>query len=243
LLPLRDPLLQDAYRRLLPPGDEFLLGTDNFGRDVFSRIIYGSRSSLYIAFISVALGTVLGTVIGTTSAFRGGWIDLTIQRVTDMFLGFPLLVLAIIVIVALNPSIHSVMIALSLGVLPQMIRLARSRSLSVREETFIIAAQARGLSSSQIILKHILPHTTSPVLAYATGYVGVALIAESALHFLGLGVPPPQPSWGVMLYEGQAYMEVAPWLTIIPGIILSITAFCFVYLGDALRDFLDPRYR
>lgn len=243
LLPLQDPLKQDAISRLLPPGDEYLMGTDNFGRDVFSRIVYGARSSLYIAVTSVALGTLLGTLFGTISAYRGGWIDLVIQRVTDTLLGFPILVLAIIVVVALGPSAHTVMAAITIGVIPQMARLARSRSLSVKEEAFIMTARAMGVSSPRIILKHVLPYTFSPILTYATGFIGIALIAESALHFLGLGVPPPHPSWGGMLQEGRAYLEVAPWLAIFPGIVLSITVFSFVFLGDALRDLLDPRAR
>ena len=241
LLPLPDPLAQDAFSRLLPPGDGFLFGSDNFGRDVFSRIVHGSRSSLYIAIGSVTLGTLLGTVIGTVSAYRGGWTDTVIQRLTDALLGFPILVLAVIFVVALGLSAHTVMAAIAIGVVPQMVRLARSRSLSVKEEPFITAARARGVSSPRIMFKHVLPRTVSPILAYATGFMGIALIIESALHFLGLGVPPPFPSWGGMLQEGRAYLEAAPWLAVFPGLVLSLTAFCFIFLGDGLRDLLDPR--
>lgn len=242
-LALQGPLAQNIPDRLNSPGYEFFFGSDNFGRDVFSRVIYGSRSSLYIAITSVALGTLLGTLIGMISAYRGGWIDLVSQRVVDMLLGFPILVLAVFIVVALGPSTHVVTIAIAIAVMPQMVRLSRSRALSVREETFILAARAMGASPLRIVLKHILPHTISPVLAYATGYIGTALIAESALSFLGLGVPPPYPSWGAMLQEGRVYLEVAPWLTIFPGVALSVTVFSFVFLGDALRDLLDPRAR
>ena len=242
-LPLQNPLAQNIPSRFTSPGYEFFFGTDNFGRDVFSRVIYGSRSSLYIAITSVVLGTLLGTLIGMISAYRGGWIDLVSQRVVDMLLGFPILVLAVFIVVALGPSAHAVTIAIAVAVMPQMVRLSRSRALAVREETFILAARALGASPLRIVLKHILPHTISPVLTYATGYIGTALIAESALSFLGLGVPPPYPSWGAMLQEGRIYLEVAPWLTIFPGIVLSITAFSFVFLGDALRDVIDPRAR
>ncbi len=242
-LPLQDPLAQNIPSQFKSPGHEFLFGTDNFGRDVFSRVIYGSRSSLYIAITSVVLGTLLGTLIGMISAYRGGWIDLVSQRVVDMLLGFPILVLAVFIVVALGPSVHAVALAIAVAVMPQMVRLSRSRALSVREETFILAARALGASPLRIVLKHILPHTISPVLTYATGYIGTALIAESALSFLRLGVPPPYPSWGAMLYEGWIYLEAAPWMTIFPGIVLSITAFSFVFLGDALRDVLDPRAR
>ena len=243
LLPLQNPLEQDALTRLQSPGDEHLMGTDNFGRDVFSRIVYGARSSLYIAVTSVALGTLLGALIGTASAYRGGWTDQVLQRATDTLLGFPILVLAIIVVVAFGPSVHTVMAAITIGVTPQMVRLARSRTLSVKEEAFVTTARAVGVSSSRIIFKHVIPHTASPILAYATGYVGMALIVESAFHFLGLGVPPPHPSWGGILQEGRAYLETAPWLAIFPGIVLSATVFSFVMVGDALRDLLDPRER
>ncbi len=236
---LDDPLKQDALNRLQPPGGENLMGTDNFGRDVFSRIIYGARSSVYIAITSVALGTLLGTLIGTVSAYRGGWTDMVLQRMTDILLGFPILVLAVIVVVALSPSANTVMLAIIIGVMPQMVRLARSCSLSVKEETFVTTARAMGMSSLRIIFKHIFPHAVSPIIAYATGFVGIALIAESALHFLGLGVPPPHPSWGGILQEGRVYLEVAPWLAVFPGIVLSITVFSFVFVGDALRDLLD----
>ncbi|MEN8613676.1 ABC transporter permease [Dehalogenimonas sp. THU2] len=243
LLPLKDPLAQDAFGRLLPPGEGFFFGTDNFGRDVFSRIVYGSRSSLYIAIVSVTLGTLIGTVVGTVSAYRGGWVDSLLQRITDALLGFPVLVLAIILVVALRPSANTVMIAIAVGITPQMVRLARSRSLSIKEETFILTARAQGVSSPRIVFKHVLPHAFSPILAYATGYVGIALIAESALNFLGLGVPPPSPTWGGILQESRSYMEAAPWLAVFPGLVLSLTAFSFVFLGDAIRDRLDPRAR
>jgi len=236
-----DPLVQDISSRLKPPGQEFFFGTDNFGRDVFSRVIHGSRSSLYMAITSIFVGTVLGTLIGAASAYRGGWFDLVFQRLVDTLLGFPLLVLAVIMVVALGTSTHAVTIAIAVGLVPQMARLSRSRALSVREETFVLAARAIGAPPLHVMLKHILPHIIAPVLAYATGYVSAALITESALSFLGLGVPPPHPSWGGMLQEGRLYLEAAPWLTIFPGIALSITAFSFALLGDVLRDMLDPR--
>jgi peptide/nickel transport system permease protein len=242
-LPLSDPLQQDAFNRLLPPGQGSLFGTDNFGRDVFSRIVYGAQSSLYIALGSVTLGTLLGMAIGTVSAFRGGWTDLVAQRATDTILGFPVLVLAVIFIMALGPSAHTVMAAIAIGVMPQMVRLSRSRSLSAKEEAFVTAARAMGVSAPRIVLRHVLPRTVSPIMAYATGYVGIALILESSLHYLGLGVPPPYPSWGGMLQESRPYLEAAPWLAVFPGLALSVAAFCFVFLGDALRDRLDPRAR
>ncbi len=236
-----DPLVHDIPNRLEPPGQEFFFGTDNFGRDVFSRVVYGSRSSLYIAITSVIVGTVLGTLIGTVSAYRGGWVDLVSQRVIDALLGFPSLVLAVIFVVTLGTSTHTVTIAIAIALTPQMARLSRSRTLSIKEENFVLGAHAIGASPLRIVLKHILPHSIGPILSYAAGYVSAALVAESALSFLGLGVPPPYPSWGGMLQEGRLYLEVAPWLTLFPGVALSLTAFSFALLGDALRDMFDPR--
>ncbi len=243
VLPIADPLQQDATRRLLAPGDGSILGTDNFGRDVFSRLVYGARSSLFIAVASISLSAALGAALGTFSGYRGGWMDQVIQRAVDTLLGFPILVLAIIFIVAAGSSAGTVTVAIAVGVLPQIIRLARSQTLSVKEEAYVVTARAMGLSPCRIVTRHILPKTLSSVLVFITGLVGLALILESALHFLGLGVPPPEPSWGGMLDESRAYLEVAPWLAIFPGLILSLTAFSFVFLGDALRDRIDPRTR
>lgn len=236
-----DPLVQDISNRLESPGKTFFLGTDHFGRDVFSRIIHGSQSSLYIAISAVTIGTLLGTAIGIISSYRGGLVDLISQRMIDTLLGFPSLVLAIILIVTLGRTSNVITIAIAVALIPQFVRLARSRTLSIREESFVLAAQANGASPLRIIFKHILPHSIGPIISYAMGYVSVALVAESALSYLGFGVPPPSPSWGGMLHEGLAYLEIAPWITIFPGFILSLTALSFSLLGDALRDMLDPR--
>ncbi len=241
LLPLPDPLSQDAFRRLLPPGDGFIIGSDNFGRDVFSRLVYGVRSSLSIALGAVVLGTAVGTAIGTATAFRGGWADTLVQRLTDALLGFPVIALAVIFVLAARPSELVVMAAVAIGVMPQMVRLTRSRTLSVKHEPYILTARAAGVSPPRIVFKHIFPRTLSAVLAYATGLVGIAMIIESALSFLGLGVPPPSPSLGGMLSESRAYLEAAPWLAVFPGLVLSLVAFSFIFLGDAVRDRLDPR--
>jgi peptide/nickel transport system permease protein len=237
----KDPIVQDISSRLQPPDSESLFGTDNFGRDIFSRVVHGSRSSLYIAMTSVIIGTVLGTLIGTLSAYKGGWVDLVSQRVIDALLGFPSLVLAIVIIVAVGASTHTVTIAIALAVIPQITRLSRSRTLSIKEEDFVQSANAIGSSPIHNLFKHILPHSIGPILSYAAGYIAVALVAESALSFLGLGVPPPYPSWGGMLQEGRLYLEAAPWITLFPGIILSLTAISFALLGDGLRDLFDPR--
>lgn len=234
-----DSLAQDTARRLQAPGDGYLLGSDHFGRDVFSRTIHGARKALYIGLASVAIGTTIGTVVGLASAYRGGWMDLLVQRVVDAFSGFPLLVLAVVVVTTFGPSTNTVITAIALSLAPQLARLSRSSALSVRISGHIIAAHSIGAGSMRILLRHFLPHSLGVVLAYGTGFVGTALVAEAALSFLGLGVPPPEPSWGGMLSDGREFLEVAPWITLVPSVALIFTALCFMVLGDFLRDVLD----
>ncbi len=236
-----DPLVQDTSHRLQPPGDGYLLGSDNFGRDVFSQTLYGGRTALYIGLTSVALGTAIGTLIGLASAYRGGLGDLLVQRVVDAFFGFPLMVLAVVIVATFGGSANTVIAALAVALAPQVAQLSRSSALSVRASAHILAAHAIGASSARILFWHFLPHSLGPVLAYGTGFVATALVAEAALSFLGLGVPPPDPSWGGMLSDGREFLEVAPWLTLVPAAALSVTALCFVVLGDFLRDVFDPR--
>lgn len=236
-----DPLVQDTSHRLQSPGDGYLLGSDNFGRDVFSQTLHGGRTALYIGLTSVALGTAIGTLIGLASAYRGGLGDLLVQRVVDAFFGFPLMVLAVVIVATFGGSANTVIAALAVALAPQVAQLSRSSALSVRASAHILAAHAIGASSARILFWHFLPHSLGPVLAYGTGFVATALVAEAALSFLGLGVPPPDPSWGGMLSDGREFLEVAPWLTLVPAAALSVTALCFVVLGDFLRDVFDPR--
>ena len=235
-----DPLTQDTSHRLQSPGNGYLLGSDNFGRDVFSRTLHGARTALTIGLASVALGTAIGTVVGLASAYRGGWVDLLVQRVVDAFFGFPLIVLAVVIVATFGASANTVIAAIAVALAPQVARLSRSSALSVRSSAHIMAAHSIGAGSTRILFRHFLPHTLGPVLAYATGFVATALVAEAALSFLGLGVPPPNPSWGGMLSDGREFLEVAPWLTLVPAAALSVTALCFVMLGDFLRDVMDP---
>ncbi|MEE9283521.1 MAG: ABC transporter permease [Nitrososphaerales archaeon] len=239
----RDPVLQDVTNRLAPPGEEFIFGSDNFGRDVFSRVVYGARSSLFISIVSVTIGTSIGAVVGTVTAYRGGILDLVSQRLMDTLLGFPSLVLAVILVVTLRPSVSTITIAIAVALIPQIVRLSRARTLSLKEENFVVAARGIGAPSWQVIFRHVLPHSLGPIVSYSFGYVSVALVAESALSFLGLGVPPPLPSWGGMIQEGRIFFEVAPWLIIFPGLTLALTAVSFAILGDLLRDIFDPRER
>ena len=238
----RDPLLQDIPNRLRSPGSEFLFGTDRFGRDMFSRVIHGTRVSLYVGLVSVAFSTAAGGLIGIASGYLGGKPDLLMQRVVDALMAFPTLVMALIIVAAFGSSISNVIIAIVAALTPRMVRISRAQALSVREELYIVASQSIGIKPFRVMIRHILPNSLAPIIVLATGYLAEAVIAEAALSFLGLGVPPPDPSWGRMLQEGaREYLETAPWLTIFPGIALSLAVFGFTLFGDALRDVLDPR--
>ncbi len=231
-----DPLATDTARRLEAPGAAYLLGSDNLGRDVLSRVLHGTRTALAVAVGGVAVGTVVGTAVGMVSAYRGGWLDLGVQRVVDVLLGFPLLALAIVVIVSLGVSSWSVAAAIALALTPQSARLARASTLRVRSSGHVAAAVTLGASPARVLLHHVLPHSLGPVLVYATGFVSTALATEAALSYLGLGAPPPTPSWGGMLQEGREFLEVAPWLTVVPATALGATAVAFALLGDALGE-------
>ena len=237
-----DPLSQDVVERLKPPGTDHFFGTDGFGRDIFSRVVHGARESLLVGFLSVSLASAAGISIGMLSAYWGRKVDLLVQRGVDVLLGFPLLVMALIVVVALGPSSGSVSLGIAVALAPQVARVSRASALSIKAEPYIEAATVVGASPYRIVWRHLLPNSFSPVLAQITGYFGTAIVAETALSFLGLGVPPPFPSWGRMLHEGaRQYFEAAPWATIFPGLALSLTVLSAALLGDAIRDILGPR--
>ena len=238
-----DPLAQDLAQRLEPPGQDNYFGTDGFGRDIFSRVVHGARVSLYVGLLAVGMASVAGVSVGTVSAYWGGKSDLLVQRVIDVLLGFPFLVLALIMVVALGTSPTSVAFAIALALAPQVARLSRASALSIRGESYVEAARAIGAGSHRIIWRHLLPNSFPPVLAQVTGYFGAAVVAETALSFLGLGVPPPFPSWGRMLQEGvRQYFEAAPWATVFPGLALSLTVLSAALIGHGIRDLLDPRH-
>lgn len=229
-----NPLAQDTAHRLEAPGARFLLGSDNFGRDVLSRVLHGTRTALAVGVGGVAAGALVGAAVGLAGAYRGGWFDLAVQRVVDALLGFPLLALAVVVIVSLGVSVAAVTAAIALALAPQAARIARASALTVRSAGYVASAITIGASPVRVLLRHVLPHSLGPVLVYATGFVATALATEAALSYLGLGAPPPTPSWGGMLQEGREHLEVAPWLTLAPAGALAVTAAAFAFLGDAL---------
>jgi peptide/nickel transport system permease protein len=239
-----DPLGQDVPNQYRSPGSPFWFGTDAFGRDSLSRIIFGARTSLYVGLMAVAFGSVSGTLLGVASGYMGGRFDIIVQRLVDAIMGFPSLVLALVLVVALGGSLNNVTLAIAVVFIPRAVRLARSSALSIKEEVYVAACQAIGASSLRVMFRHVLPNCLAPVFVLATGYLGTAVVTESSLSFLGLGVPPPHVSWGGMLNVGaHGHLEFAPWLAIFPGLAITLVVFAFAFLGDALRDALDPRLR
>jgi len=239
-----DPYTHNPSDSFSAPSLEYLAGTDIFGRDQLSRIIYGSRVSLFVGFASVIIGTSIGMLIGIASAFLGGKFDLVVQRFVDTMMGFPGLVRVLVMVVALGPSLLNVTLAIAFNYFDKVIRLARSSALSVKEEPYILAATAVGVSTWRIIWRHVTPNSLAPVFVLATQQLGTAIVIEAGLSFLGLGVQPPNPSWGNMLQSAaRGNMELTPWLAIYPGVALALVVFAFAVFGDALRDVLDPRMR
>ena len=239
-----DPLSVDSAHRLAAPDARHWMGTDSFGRDVWSRIIHGARISLAVGIGSTALGSSIGVMIGLASGYLSGWVDLVFQRITDILQALPLLVLALVMTAALGPSLSNVIIAIAIPLIPIVARVIRANTLALREQPFVEAARAIGMSDSRIAIRHVLPNTLAPLIVLATAQFGAAILIEAALSFLGLGVPEPHPSWGRMLSESAAeYVRTAPWLVIFPGAAISLVVFGTNLFGDALRDLLDPRER
>ena len=237
-----DPTTTSAKMSLSPPGSDMLFGGDMMGRDVLSRIIHGARISLAVGIGSTILGGVIGTIIGLMCGYWMGLFDLLIQRIIDMMQALPLLVMALVMAASLGPSLENTIIAISIPLVPQVARVIRSNVLSLRELPFVEAARAVGMSDLRIVFRHILPNTLAPLIVLGTAQLGSAILTEASLSFLGLGVPEPYPSWGRMLSESAAeYVRVAPWLVIFPGIAISAAVFGANLMGDAVRDFLDPR--
>jgi peptide/nickel transport system permease protein len=244
-----DPLAVDYGSMLAKPSLEHLLGTDAFGRDVFSRIIYGARTALVVGFLSSLVGSTLGAVIGVVSAYFGGRIDMVIQRIMDVLLSFPIIVLALAVVAVLGKFIVAgvdinLVVAIAIPMMPKVARVVRASALAIREMPYIDAARAAGYSHRRIIFRHIVPNVVAPYLIMFTAYVAQAILLEASLSFLGLGVTEPTPAWGLMLSGSSAeFYREAPWMIIFPGLAISLAVFAFNLFGDSLRDWLDPKIK
>lgn len=239
-----DPFELHRRATFLAPGGIYTMGTDNMGRDVLSRVIWGSRLSILVGVLSVALGTAVGGLLGLVSGYFGGATDMTVQRCMDALLAFPTLVLALMVVAVLGPSAGNIIIAIAIVLLPQAARVVRSSVLSIKAHEYITAARAMGSGHWRILWRHVLPNSLAPYIIVATTALGWAVIVEASLSFLGLGPPPPFVSWGTMLAEGgREYLSKAPWMALFPGFALSVAVFGVNLFGDALRDVLDPRLR
>ncbi|WP_068026269.1 ABC transporter permease [Rhodoplanes sp. Z2-YC6860] len=237
-----DPVDGDTAALYSPPSSTYWLGTDAFGRDILSRLIYGARVSLLVGLGASLLGVVVGAAIGIVAGYRGGWTDAVAQRVMDAMLAFPMLLLALAMAAVLGPALHNVIIALAMPIIPRASRIARSSVLVLKATMFIEAARATGCSSTRIMLRHILPNTMAPLLIIATAYLGLAVVQEAALDYLGAGIQEPEASWGLMMSGSATSLAlVAPWIVIFPGLAIFLMVLASNLLGDAIRDLLDPK--
>jgi peptide/nickel transport system permease protein len=236
-----DPLEQFRRDMLEPPSAQYLLGTDDLGRDVLSRAVHGARTSLLVGVVTTGVSLVLGTALGVVSGYCGRAVDVVLQRIMDAIQAVPGIVLLLFIAVVLGPSVRNTIIALTVVITPSFNRIARGETLRVRQERYIESARATGAGPLRILGRHVLPNMFAQVLTLGSLIFAGVIIAESALSFLGIGAPPPTPSWGAMLSEGVRYVERAPWIILVPAVLLSLGVFSFNLLGDALRDHLDPR--
>jgi peptide/nickel transport system permease protein len=238
-----DPNHIDLKQVLMAPSPAHLLGTDTLGRDVLSRIIYGSRVSLKVGFVAVGLATLIGLLVGALAGYYGGWVDSALMRLVDLMLCFPAFFLILAVIAVLEPSIWNIMAVIGLTSWMGVARLVRAEFLSLREREFVTAARALGAGDLRLILRHMLPNALAPVMVSATLGVAGAILTESALSFLGLGVQPPTPSWGNILTAGKDNIEIAWWLSVFPGLAILVTVMSYNLLGEGIREAIDPRLR
>jgi len=238
-----DPAQIHVDRVLVPPCREHPLGTDQLGRDVLSRIIWGGRISLLVGFVAVGIATAIGVVLGAVAGYYGGWVDGLIMRLVDVMLCFPALFLILAVVALLEPSIWNIMVVIGLTSWMGVARLVRAEFLSLKERDFVLAARSLGARPARIIFVHILPNATGPVFVSAILGIGSAILTESALSFLGIGVQPPTPSWGNMLTAGKDHLKIAYWLSLFPGLAILLTVLGYNLLGEGIRDALDPRLR
>ncbi len=238
-----DPLKQDILSRLEPPSSEYLLGTDELGRDVLSRLLYGARLSLAVGMSALGLGVVVGVTLGLISGYRGGTIDNVIMRIMDILMAFPGVLLAILIVALLGSGITNLVLAIGFWLVPVFARLVRGTVLALREREFIQAATAMGARDGRILIRHVLINSLSPIIVYATLSIPSAILSAAALSFLGIGLRPTDPEWGAMVSAGRPYLREAPHLVLVPGFAIFLTSLSFNFVGDALRDALDPKLK
>ncbi|AOV06844.1 nickel transporter permease [Sporosarcina ureilytica] len=237
---INDQVMAD---RLQPPSAEYWLGTDDFGRDILSRIIHGARISLWVGFSSVIGSVIVGSILGIIAGYYGRWVDVLISRVFDIMLAFPSILLAIAIVAVLGPSLQNALIAIAIINVPNFGRLIRSKVLSIKEDEYITAAKGIGMRDVRILFAHILPNSMAPVIVQGTLAIATAILEAAALGFLGLGAQAPMPEWGKMLADSKNYMQTAPWTMIFPGLAIMLTVLGFNLMGDGLRDAMDPRMK
>jgi peptide/nickel transport system permease protein len=243
LLPVRDPSEQSVIRRLQPPSSESVFGTDRLGRDILSRVLWGGRMSLIVGVGVVAVSALFGTVVGLVGGYFRGWVSNLMMRLVDILLAFPPLILAMVMVTVLGSSVQTVVIAISMGVVPRFARVARATILAIREREYVLASRALGASTPRIMLRHVLLNAVDPLIVLTTLLVPTAILTEAMLSFLGLGITEPTPTWGNMINNGRLVLREAPWLTVFPSAAIVLTVSAFNLLGDAIRDALDPTTR
>lgn len=239
-----DPEENDFNSMMQAPSWVHLLGTDQVGRDIFSRLVYGARTALIVGFSAAIVGGLAGLVLGVASAYFGGWFDLVFQRVLDVLMAFPLIILALAVVAVFGTGVFNVIVAITIPLIPRCGRVVRASALAIREIPYVDAARALGFGHTRIVLRHMLPNVVAPFLILLSAFVGQAILAEASLSYLGLGVQEPVPAWGLMLQGGaEEYATTAPWIAVFPGLAIVLTVLGVSLFGDALRDALDPKLR
>ncbi len=243
LLAPYDPTTQDIPNRLAKPGFDHPLGTDQYGRDIMSRLIYGARISLMVGILSVVVGILIGVILGLVAGYSGGFMDLIICKIIDVLMSFPMLLLAMGIVAMLGTSLLNSILAVGISSIPRFARLTRGQVLALKNSEFVDAVRALGSSPVRIVCLHLLPNIVSPIIVMGTLYIATAIIMESNLSFLGLGVQPPTATWGGMISDGRAFLRSSPWVSTFPGIAIALSVLAFNMLGDGLRDALDPKLK